>query len=255
MAADADLPPPSDDLAAGIDRLARRARAADGGLIRAVGWFGGLIENRLEALPDPVKDAIEAATAAALVRACGLAAQVGAHPLAPDLGPRGHLAAVIAAGATGGAGGLASTIPELFVTVPLLFGAIQRVARAEGFDPADEAVRCECLMVFAMGLPGDARDDGINTGYLAARMMIRGTTVQGIIRMVAPRLALLLSQKLAAQAVPALGSLTGAAVNLAFARHFQAVAEVRFGLMRLADRHGAEVVDGVWRRALARPHG
>lgn len=255
MPADTDLPLPAEDLAAGIDRLARRARDANGGLMRLVGWFGGLIENRLETLPDPVKDAIETATEAALARACGLAGAVAAHPLAPDIGQRGHLAAVVASGAAGGAGGLASTIPELFVTVPILFGAIQRVARAEGFDPQDEAVRRECLMVFAMGLPKDARDDGINTGFLAARVLIRGTTVQGMIRMVAPRLAALLSQKLAAQAVPALGSLTGAGVNYAFARHFQAVAEVRFGLMRLADRHGAEAVEQLWRRALARPDG
>lgn len=253
MAVDAGLPQPAAELAAELDRLAGRARMANGGLMRAVAWFGGLIENRLEALPDPVKDAVEAATEAALLRACGLAGRVAAHPLAPDLGRHGHLAAVIATGAAGGAGGIASTIPELFVTVPVLFGAIQRVARAAGFDPQDEAIRRECLMVFAMGLPGDARDDGINTGFLAARVMIRGTTMQGIIAMVAPRLAALLSQKLAAQAVPALGSLTGAGVNYAFARHFQAVAEVRFGLMRLADRHGAEVVEQGWRRALAAP--
>lgn len=255
MVVKADLPVPADDLAAGLDRLARRARAANGGLMRIVGRLGGLIENRLETLPDPVKDAIEAATGAALSRACGLAGDVASHRLAPDLGPRGHLAAVVASGAAGGAGGLASTLPELLVTVPILFGAIQRVARAEGFDPQDEAIRRECLMVFAMGLPKDARDDGINTGFLAARMMIHGTTVRGIIAMVAPRLAALLSQKLAAQAVPALGSLTGAGVNYAFARHFQAVAEVRFGLMQLGERHGVAAVEEGWRRALAVPKG
>ncbi|MEZ5911609.1 MAG: EcsC family protein [Paracoccaceae bacterium] len=50
-------------------------------------------------------------------------------------------------GAAGGAGGLASALAELPVTVTMIFRAIQKVAAEHGFDPGAEDVRLECLGV------------------------------------------------------------------------------------------------------------
>jgi hypothetical protein len=55
-------------------------------------------------------------------------------------------------------------------------------------------------------------------------------------------LAAALGQKLAAQAVPVLGAVSGAALNAAFLRYYREVARIRFQLMRLSVQHGAEAV-------------
>ena len=51
-----------------------------------------------------------------------------------------------------------------------------------------------------------------------------------------------MSEKLAAQAAPILGAIGGAAVNAAFADHFQTLARGHFIVRRLERQHGARVV-------------
>jgi uncharacterized protein (DUF697 family) len=62
--------------------------------------------------------------------------------------------------------------------------------------------------------------------------------VHGIVARVAPRLATVLGQKLAAQTVPVLGAAAGAATNYAFTSYYQEMAHVAFGLRRLAQDSG-----------------
>ena len=65
-----------------------------------------------------------------------------------------------------------------------------------------------------------------------------GQTVQGIIARIAPRLAAVLGQKLAAQATPVFGALAGASINYTFARYYQEIARVHFGVLRLSQETG-----------------
>ncbi|MCB2115332.1 MAG: EcsC family protein [Rhodobacteraceae bacterium] len=225
-----------------IAALARRAATARGPLMKAIGLAGSQAENMLEKLPDSAKDAIEKATERALELAYRGAEVAGRSPRAPDLGRHGHTVAATLSGAAGGFGGLASAVVEVPVTVSILFAAIQKAAKAEGFDPADPEIRRECLMVFAAGDPMDASDDGVNTSFLMSRTVITGASLHRLIASVAPRLASVLTEKLAAQALPVLGSVAGAGINLAFARYYRELAEVRFALLRLARAHGEEAV-------------
>jgi hypothetical protein len=50
------------------------------------------------------------------------------------------------------------------------------------------------------------------------------------------------TQKLAAQAVPVIGALGGAAVNYAFIDHFQEVARAHFVVRKLERRYGKDIV-------------
>ena len=59
----------------------------------------------------------------------------------------------------------------------------------------------------------------------------------------------MLGQKLAAQAVPVLGAVTGAGINYAFMDYFQEMAHVRFGLRRLGQTHDPKVIAAAFRRA------
>lgn len=234
-----------------IAELARRARAAGGGPMKLIAFAGSKAENVLETLPDAAKDTIESATVWALEAAYRGAALAGSAPYVPDAGRFGHRLASVMTGAAGGFAGLSSAIVELPVTVSVMFAAIQKAARDEGVDPDDEAVRRECLLVFGSGDPADARDDGVNTSFLASRVLINGATVHALIASVAPRLAAVLTQKLASQAFPVLGSIAGAGINLAFTGYYQELARIRFALRRLALAHGEDVVRLSFNTAMA----
>jgi hypothetical protein len=226
---------PAPDLDREIDELARALRRANGPLMSLVNRLGGGIEAQMAHLPPRLRSEVERVTAAALGAALGLGGAV------PAVGRRGTLAAAILSGAAGGAGGLATSIAELPVTVTVILKAIREEAEAAGFDPAEPAVRAACLMVFSAGSPLSG-DDGVNTSFLSARLTLTGPALQKLIATVAPKLAVALGQKLAAQAVPVLGAISGAGLNAAYLSYYREVARIRFALMRLAVQHGAEAV-------------
>ena len=244
---DQNLPVPSaTDLAAEIAPLARRYKRANGPVIRLVNRLGLTLESQLSLLPEGVRSQLERLTAQALETSYGLAGR------APDLGDRAPMLAAVAAGAAGGAGGLATAVAELPVTVTLILNMIRSEAREAGLDPDQDGVRAECLQVFAAGSPL-ARDDGVNTSFLASRLALTGSTVQNLIKTIAPRLAVVLGQKLAAQAVPVIGAVSGAALNAAFLSYYREVARVRFALIKLAQVHGADAVEAEFRIAVTPP--
>nr|MBC6968267.1 EcsC protein family protein [Roseobacter litoralis] len=119
------------------------------------------------------------------------------------------------------------------MTTTLLLRIIQGVAVEHGFDPASQSVQFDCIEVFASAGPL-AQDDGADLGFLSARVTLTGAAFQGIIARVAPRLATVLGQKLAAQTVPVLGAVAGAATNYAYTNYYQEIAHVHFGLRKLA---------------------
>lgn len=231
--------------------LARRADAAHGALMKLIAFAGSKAENVLESLPNAAKDIIEAITVRALELAYRGASVTGNSRAAPDFGRHGHKLASVLTGAAGGLAGLSSAVVELPVTVSLIFAAIQKAARTEGFDPKDDEVRRECLLVFSSGNPADDHDDGMNTSFLASRLLVNGVTVHGLISSIAPRLATVLTQKLATQAIPVLGSVAGAGINFTFTSYYQELAEIRFALRRLARNHGEDVVRLSFNSALA----
>ena len=63
-----------------------------------------------------------------------------------------------------------------------------------------------------------------------------------LIAQIASRFGVVVTQKLAAQAVPVIGALGGAAVNYAFIDHFQEIAPAHFTVRRLERRYGKDAV-------------
>jgi hypothetical protein len=233
---DQTLPAPvAPDFSTEIADLARRYERANGPVMRLVNRVGTTLESQIALVPVKYRSQIERATAQALETAYGVASK------APNLGDRGGMAAVLASGAAGGAGGLGTSLAELPITVTLMLNAIRAEARTAGLDPDEPWVRAECLRVFGAGSPL-ASDDGINTSFLTARLSITGSAVQNIITAVAPKLAAVLGQKLAAQAVPVIGAVSGAALNAAFLSYYREIARIRFALLKLSETHGADAV-------------
>jgi EcsC protein family len=235
---------------ADVAALAKRMRKANGPLMRLLNRLGGQVEERLQILPVAVRDGLSNSAAGILEQVFAAAAVLGASKAMPKADARLHRLAAVASGAAGGAAGLASAIVELPATVALIFGAMQKVAAEEGFDPTSEEVRLVCLDILGSGGPG-AADDGVNTAYFGARIGLSGSAIHAVVGRIAPRFATLMGQKLASQAVPVLGAVAGASVNYVFMDYFQAMARVRFGLMRLAKDHGEELILTAFRAEMA----
>jgi len=113
-------------------------------------------------------------------------------------------------------------------------------------------IRLTCLEVFSAGSPLRG-DDGVNTAFLSARMTVAGGGFQRVIAVVVPRLTMVFGEKLALQAVPIVGAVTGAALNAMFLNYYREVARIRFRLMRLAEVHGAEAVLAGFAAAQGKP--
>lgn len=214
-----------------IARLARRYDAAGGLGIQLLNTLGTQADGLLDRLPKPVREQLDAATRTALTQA--MRAASGSRRVVPDQAEWLNSAVSTAMGAAGGFGGLPTALAELPVTTTLLLRVIEGVAVEHGFDPSAESVRFDCVQVFAAAGPL-AHDDGSDLAFLSARVALTGTAMQAIIARVAPRLAVVMGQKLAAQAVPVLGAVAGAATNYAYTSYYTDVAHVHFGLRRLA---------------------
>lgn len=215
-----------------LEALARRYAKADGLGLQVLNFIGDQAEAQVARLPGGVRDALEDATLRALkgaMRAAHASRDVGGSAV-----PWLDKLAATASGAAGGMGGVPSSLVELPVTTTLLLRAIQNVAVEHGFDPKDPAVEADCLLVLAAKGPLAGDDDSVDLGFLTARAAISGTAVNAVLARVVPRLATALGQKLAAQAVPVLGAMAGAATNYAYVSYYQELAQVMFRLRRLS---------------------
>lgn len=218
-----------------IDRLARRYVDAGGLGMELMGIVGNGAENLIERLPGFVRSRMDRLTRLALTRAFSAAA--GTRRMVRDRGDWFNRMASTVSGAAGGAAGFAGAVVELPFTVTLLLRSMLEIAAEHGLDPDSDEVRKECLRIFAAAGPV-ADDDGTELGLLAARLSVTGQTVQSLISRVAPRLSVSLGQKLAAQSAPVFGAVVGASINYTFARYYQELARVHFGVMRLAHETG-----------------
>ncbi|SDA19632.1 EcsC protein family protein [Methylobacterium sp. UNC378MF] len=176
-----------------------------------------------------------------------------------------HKAMAALSGAVGGAFGLATLAVELPVSTTLMLRSIAEIARAEGEDLETPEGALACVQVFALGGRTAAETEAgaalTESGYFAVRAALAKTlseaaryagsktlldqSAPALIRFtaqIAARFGLVVSQKVAAQAVPVLGAFGGAAVNTAFMNHFQSTARAHFTVRRLERSYGAAAV-------------
>jgi hypothetical protein len=217
-------------------------------------------------LPPALQDAASAAARRALTAALRVAiSSLSDRPPARDSALL-HRRLAAASGAIGGAIGLASLPVELPVSTTIMLRSIADIARLEGENLAEPETALACLQVFAFG--GHAGEGNIlEGGYLAVRGVLAKTVSEAarymtgrviadeaapamvkLVAQLAGRFGLVVSQKVAAQAVPIIGAMGGAAVNLAFTEHFQAIARGHFTVRRLERVYGRDIVDREYTR-------
>jgi hypothetical protein len=241
-------------------RVAVHCLEGNGFASRLTNLLGRQVQAAGRALPGAMRKVIVRATESALRAALRVAIRTIDAKTAPKASNTMHKALAAASGAAGGAFGLAAIAIELPVSTTIMLRSIAQIAREEGEDLAQPEAALACIEVLALGggAPGEAALEG---SYFAVRSVLAKTvsesarfilqrgladeTAPVLVRLVvqvAARFGLVVSQKLAAQAIPVIGAFGGAAVNVAFTEHFQNVARGHFTVRRLERAHGAEVV-------------
>ena len=220
---------------------------------RPVGMLG-------RTLPQPARRVIAQVSETALRGALRLALRTLDLNTPAKSANRAHKLALAASGAVGGALGLAALPVELPISTTILLRSIAEIAREEGEDLSAPEAALACVEVFALGGHA-AGESAFESGYFAVRAALakavsdsaRFVAAEGVAALPAPVIARLISQvaarfgivvseKIAAQAAPVLGAIGGAAVNAAFADHFQTLARGHFIVRRLERRHGASLI-------------
>jgi hypothetical protein len=172
---------------------------------------------------------------------------------------------VATTGALGGAFGIGALGVELPLSTIVMLRSIADIARSEGESLRVVETKLACLEVFAFG-GRSARDDAGDVGYFAIRAALsrtvaeavqhvaeRGMTANGapalvrLIGAIASRFGIVVSEKVAAQAIPILGAAGGAAVNTLFMDHFQSMARGHFIVRRLERTYGEDVVERAYK--------
>jgi hypothetical protein len=173
---------------------------------------------------------------------------------------------VATTGALGGGFGLGALLLELPVTTTIMLRAIAEEAQRQGEDLRRTGTRLACLEVFALGGPAKT-DDAAETGYYGIRLALSASVnsalryvgehglqgtgapmIVGLVRAIAARFGITVSQKAAAQAVPLIGAAGGAAINTIFMSHYQTMARGHFIVRRLERQYGADVVKAEYER-------
>jgi hypothetical protein len=227
---------------------------------RATNLLGRQVEAAGRVLPAPARAIVARAAEGALRAALRIAIGTIDADSRPKSARGAHKALAAMSGAAGGAFGLAALPIELPISTTIMLRSIAQIAREEGEDLRQPEAALACIEVLGLGgrSPGE---EAIEGGYFAIRAVLARTVSESarfivqrgladetapvlvrLVAQIAARFGLVVSQKLAAQAIPVIGAVGGAAVNLAFTEHFQNIARGHFTVRRLERAHGAEAV-------------
>jgi hypothetical protein len=238
-------------------------------IARITDLIGQPLEQFIDFLPSKTSDRLQVSVRASLEKLLNVAVRTMDHRDHRPATELRHKMATAVSGAVGGFFGAPALAAELPVTTSIILRSIADIARSEGEDVRAVEVRLACLEVFALG-GSSAADDASETGYFAVRAGMakvmadaakyiaeRGLAAEGgpvvarFIAAIAARFSTVVSEKVAAQAVPVLGAVGGASINVLFMNHFQDVARGHFTVRRLERRYGPERVREAYRQIAA----
>jgi hypothetical protein len=218
--------------------------------------IGSPIEQGLRLLPKRWYRRVNGAAEAAARQALGLAIDsMGRIPPKSVHDPM-HKIMAATTGALGGLFGPLSLLAELPITTALMLRSIADIAHSEGEDLATPEARLACMQVFALG-GRTGQDEAAETGYYglrvtlsfhfsAALVQLDKISIKNIpagvelVRAIASRFGVVVSDKAAAQMIPIAGAVSGALLNFIFMQHFQDIGRGHFIVRRLERTYGSE---------------
>ena len=229
--------------------------------------LGTPIEKGFELLPDNWNVKVGEVTQEALSKAVHAAVFTMKDSPGEKASDIWHKIAVATTGGIGGFFGLPALAVELPISTTIMLRSIADIARSEGETISKIESKIACIEVFALGGPSKS-DDASESGYFVIRAALarsmtkaaeyiaeKGLAEEGapalvrLIFQIAERFSIQVSEKAAAQAVPAIGAAGGAIINTLFIDHFQDMARGHFIVRRLERKYGKEVVEETYKRA------
>ena len=227
--------------------------------------IGTPIEKGLKMLPDNWNVKIGEITQAALTKAVRAAISTMKVSPGEETSNIWHKLAVATTGGIGGFFGLPAASVELPISTTIILRSIADIARSEGENILSDETKLACIEVFALG-GLTSSDDASESGYFTVRGALaqsvtkaaeyiaeKGLSEEGapaLVRLlirVAERCSIQVTEKAAAQAIPALGAAGGAIINTIFIDHFQDMARGKFMVRRIERKYGAEIEEKAYR--------
>lgn len=228
--------------------------------IKLSSLFGAPIDAGFALLPKRWAGTINRAASAALFKALEVAVATTGKKNRKPASNRWHKILAGASGGVGGAFGFAALPVELPISTTLMLRSIVEVARSEGHDGREWATKLACLEVFALGGSKKAAVPP-ETVYWGTRLALNQSlkeaashlarsgaverTAPALIRLVGAigsRFGVVISEEMAAKALPVLGAVGGGIINVIFMNHFQQMARGHFIVLRLEKIHGPTAV-------------
>ncbi|MDY6790929.1 MAG: EcsC family protein [Thermodesulfobacteriota bacterium] len=227
--------------------------------------LGTPIEKGFGLLPENWNVKIGEVTQEALSKAIHAAVFTMKDSQGKDASNIWHKIAVATTGGLGGFFGLPALAVELPISTTIMLRSIADIARSEGETISSIESQLACIEVFALGGSSQA-DDAAESGYFAVRAALarsvtkaaeylteKGLAEEGapalvrLIMQIAERFSIQVSEKAAAQAVPAIGAAGGAIINTLFIDHFQDMARGHFIIRRLERKYGKATVEATYK--------
>ena len=226
--------------------------------------MGMPIEKAMAALPGHWSTVVTKITKTALEKALD-AALFSLKPSSRKPSNKVHKILAGVSGGVGGAFGIAALAVELPISATIMLRSIADIARSSGEEINDMDTKMACLTVFALAGSGVGKNETADTSYYAVRSFLtkalgdatnhiaaHGLAKESapplvkLINAVASRFSVPVSEKLAAQTIPAIGLVGGASVNLLFIDHYQKMAIAHFTVRRLERMYGCHYIKRVY---------
>jgi hypothetical protein len=228
--------------------------------IKITNLIGIPIEKVLKKLPATWNEKIGNITRTALQKAAEAAIFTMKDKPGKESYNKWHKTGVAVSGGVGGFFGIVSLAIELPVSTTIMLRSIAEIARSQGESIASTETKLACLEVFALG--GNSKsDENAESGYYAVRALLaksiseaakfiadKGFVEEGapvlikVIAKIAQRFGIQITEKVAAQAIPAIGAAGGAIINTIFMDHFQDMAKGHFIVRKLERVYGKEII-------------
>lgn len=227
---------------------------------RITNVLGMPIEKGLEYLPDNWNKNLTEVTKTALMKTSDAAIFTMKDVPHEESSNSWHKLGVIVSGGIGGFFGVAAIAAELPISTTIMLRSIADIARSEGESINSPDTKMACLEVFALG-GENSSDDASESGYFAVRAVLtksvteasefileKGLAEEGapilvkLIMRIATYFEVQVTEKFAAQAIPAIGAAGGAIINTVFIDHFQDMARGHFIVRRLERKYGKEKI-------------
>lgn len=247
-------------------RKAKKILENPGIAAKITNLIGTPIEKGFELLPDNWNTKIGKVTQTALTTAVHAAILTMRDSPGDEKSNIWHKLAVATTGGIGGFFGLPAMSIELPISTTIILRSIADIARSEEENIYSDETRIACIEVFALGGPNPS-DDASESGYFTVRAALaksvakageyivgKGLTKEGspalvrLIMRIAERFSIQVTEKAAAQAIPAIGAAGGAIINTIFIDHFQDVARGHFIVRRLERKYGSEIVEETYKK-------